>query len=258
MPQAEFEKYWPYDPLYMTRVALSCRDADDLPRVENAGGFEKLENGMEVQIMHNGIRILKDAYRGKMVTDMTHFLRGVHEPQEEKVFAEVLPYVPRGGTMVEFGSNWAFYSLWFNKDVPDAKNFCIEPDLNSLQVGINNFMLNNAFAIFLQAGVKCTTNQDYAQPTFGKNHILMPFHGAFDGNGKTRGPRRAIRTINVDELMNEFEIPFIDLLHIDIQLAEIDLLKNSPKSFTDKKVGYVFVSTHNTPDWLAPQIIELV
>ena len=43
--------------------------------------------------------------------------KGVHEPQEEKAFLEVLNYVEKGSTMIELGSYWGFYSLWFNKKI---------------------------------------------------------------------------------------------------------------------------------------------
>ena len=64
-----------------------------------------------------------------------HRNRGVHEPGEERMFAEVIRRMPPGALMIELGSYWAFYSTWFGKAVPSARIFCVEAypprDLNS-------------------------------------------------------------------------------------------------------------------------------
>jgi len=44
--------------------------------------------------------------------------------------------------MLEFGSYWAFYSMWFYREVPTARCFCIEPATHNIQMGKDNFALN--------------------------------------------------------------------------------------------------------------------
>ena len=45
--------------------------------------------------------------------------------------------------MIELGSYWAYYSLWFASQVKDAQNYLIEPDPRRLEIGRKNFELNN-------------------------------------------------------------------------------------------------------------------
>ena len=69
------------------------------------------------------------------MTQIIERLKGHHEPQEEKVFHEVLKAVAPGSTMIELGCYWAYYSLWFQKAVKNARNFMIEPAKAALECG---------------------------------------------------------------------------------------------------------------------------
>ena len=54
--------------------------------------------------MHNGTRIAYGTYGTEdteYVMKMIEANRGVHEPQEEKVFQQVLPLMPSGAVMLE-------------------------------------------------------------------------------------------------------------------------------------------------------------
>jgi hypothetical protein len=45
-------------------MAVSCRDADPIPKVKGAGRIISLPDGRRVQIMHNGVRVVVDGYYG--------------------------------------------------------------------------------------------------------------------------------------------------------------------------------------------------
>ena len=134
---------------------IACPQNKYIPRVENAG-----EIIGDYQIMHNGLKVQVDGYYGEyksngrgFITDMLLRNRGVHEPQEERMFMEVLNDIPAGGVMLELGSYWAFYSMWFYQKVKDAKCYMIEPDSRNLQVGINNFAINDFTGDFSIGGI---------------------------------------------------------------------------------------------------------
>jgi len=88
-------------------------------RVNNAG---KIEN--DTVILHNGIKVTRDGYYGDFSGILT-INGGCHEPAEERMFQEVLKFIPENGTMIELGCYWAFYSIWFNKTIKNAQNYCI-------------------------------------------------------------------------------------------------------------------------------------
>ena len=78
---------------------LACPDYAALPRVTGAG---RVKDG--VQTMHNGVKVVKDCYYRWRGTLMFAATEGVPEPQEERVFTEVLKFVPPGGVMIELGA----------------------------------------------------------------------------------------------------------------------------------------------------------
>lgn len=201
---------------WQTRIDLVTASPDHafIPRVPDAG---KIVGGM--QIMHNGIRIRKGSYYGWRGTSLFAAARGVHEPQEERVFAEVLKFIPPGGVIVELGAYWGFYSMWFATKVKDARCILVEPRLENLDLGRDNFLINNLSGEFVRAGVGATSG-----------HI--PELGAM---------------ICVDDLVEQKKLDHIDILHVDIQGFEGDMMRGAVKTLTARKVRFAFISTHNQP-----------
>jgi hypothetical protein len=191
---------------------VSCPDNKYIHRVFNAG---KVNNGK--QILHNGLRINLGSYYGPEVAQQLFANKGVHEPQEEYVFQEVLKFIPPNATMIELGSFWSFYSMWFQLVIKGAQNFMVEPDPFNLGCGIRNFKLNKMKGDFTKAYVGT--------------------HSYFNSTGE--------RTIGIDDYCLEKKINFIDILHSDIQGFEFEMLKGATKMLKEDKIGYFFISTHS-------------
>lgn len=192
------------------REVMGCSDNDHIPRVADAG---RVVNG--TQTMHNGIRIRTGSYYGSSVTRMLELNKGVHEPQEERVFQEVLRHVRADGVMMELGAYWGFYSMWFLTGSPRRRAFLIEPEAANLEQGQGNFTL---------AGLK--------------GEFIRAFAGA------APGMEHGMRTICVDELMEQHKIDRLDILHSDIQGFEVQMLEGAKRSLARKAIDYVFISTH--------------
>lgn len=175
-----------------------------IKRVKDAGKI--IDNNYV--IMHNGIKVIKDGYYGNFSKCLT-LNYGCHEPAEERMFQEVLLDIQDNATMIELGSYWCFYSIWFNKRIKNAKNYCIEPKSNNIKVGIRNCNLNNV-------------KVDLTQGLIG------------DGN------------IKISDFVREKNIDYIDILHSDIQGYELQLLEDIIPLLNAKKIKYIFVSTHST------------
>lgn len=190
---------------------LSCRDNAHLPRHIDAG---KVRDG--VMTMHNGLRVHAGSYYGWGSQRILELNRGCHEPQEERAFAEVLKHVQSGSTMMELGAYWSFYSLWFAMSVVEAKNWMVEPETGNLEKGRANFTLNGRRGHFVQAFV-------------GANHA----------------PRDEQPTISVDGQMRENGIERLAVLHSDIQGFEGQMLDGARKALKERRVDYVFISTHS-------------
>lgn len=191
---------------------LSCPDNSLIPRHKDAG---KIRRGK--LIMHNGLKIDPLSYGGYAMLKLLIENHGVHEPQEEFVFKEVLKKLPQKALMVELGSFWAFYSMWFYNEVSEARCIMIEPNKECLKSGKKNFKLNGMKGKFIQA--------------------------AF---GNYSGDYKSIAKIEtIDKLIKEHGINKIDVLHADIQGVELDMLKGSENALISNKIGYVFISTHS-------------
>jgi hypothetical protein len=168
---------------------VACKDCEYIPKVEDAG---KIIDGY--QIMHNGLKIIQGCYHGDWMSEIISRCKGHHEPQEEKAFYEVLNRINDGSTMIEVGSFWTYYSMWFNRKVKRAKNYMIDVDQNVLQIGQRNFELNNLKGEFFVDSV----------PNF-----------------------------NFSSFLESNKIQHVDILHADIQGWEYHLLEDC-KSSLDK------------------------
>lgn len=206
------------------RLAVSCRDADHLPRVPQAGEI-LTEGGVDVQIMHNGVRVLKDGYYNEHLTAIIREQKGVHEPQEEAVFAQVLAQIGPNSTMLELGAYWGYYSLWFASTVPGARNILVEPSPENLRVGMRNFELNHRQGVFYNAYVAEPAGR-LAKTSTAAGAVLIP-------------------TFAVDAFLAAQQIERLNILHADIQGAELQMLQGARASLATHRIDYIFISTHS-------------
>lgn len=195
------------------RIENVLRSADnkDIPRAKNAGKIID-----KYLYMHNGIKIDPLSYYSYPNLKMLIENKGVHEPQEEKAFMMVLDGLKKVGdkTMLELGSYWSFYSLWFKTQFPSADCYMVEPNRRNLAYGKRNFSLNNFKGTFLHGGISSQVDK--------KENITT-----------------------VDQICKSQKIDFLDILHSDIQGFELEMLHGSERMFSNNKVGYVFISTHS-------------
>lgn len=226
------------------RIASVCPDADVIPKVENAGQY-LIENGNELQILHNGLKVLKNGYYNGLLSQLIWAMKGVHEPQEEYCFYEVLKHIPDNAVMIELGSYWAFYSMWFCKNVPDAVCHCIELDLPSLELGIQHFALNGLRAIFTNAGIGKPNLKPWHTEVVGEYVRTLPNGQIFwKRTHPTPGFHRNIPLITIDSYLADNMIPFVHLLHSDIQGEEVLMLEGAEHALSNQKLGFIFISTH--------------
>ena len=200
------------------RIATTtgCRDSDYIPKVANAGTLLPSNSGSQIQVMHNGIKVHADQYYGNFITEIIHELKGHHEPQEEKVFHEVLPLVPNDGVMIELGAYWGYYSLWFLNSKPERTAYLAEPEAAHIEVGRKNFALNKVDGTFERCRIGAESNMNSDPPT------------------KT-----------VMDLCKKNSIDNVSILHSDIQGYEFEMLLGARELLQNpKNVQFIFISTH--------------
>ena len=196
------------------RIELVLESTDNayIKRVPDAGTVRK-----GYQVMHNGQETLAGGYYCFDVLRMLELSRGVHEPQEERVFQEVLPYIPEGATMLELGAYWAFYSMWFLQQVKHGRAILVEPSLHSMAIGKHNFKHNRLKGEFIRAYVG------------GKSDL--PFDNA--------------PSITVDEILRNRGVKTLHMLHADVQFAELEMLNGCEQAFKNRQIHFIFISSHS-------------
>jgi FkbM family methyltransferase len=207
-------------------LTISCRDAESIPKVPSAGAVETWE-GKPVQIMHNGLKVSYGGYHGDWMAGIIHGLRGHHEPQEEKAFHEILRYCRPKTCILELGTFWAYYSMWYLKAIPLGRAYCLEPDPSSIGVGRENMRLNGLEASFVHA---CVGDRYAAEAPFATESgesVLIPQH-------------------TVPSVMTHFGLDSLEVLHADVQGAELALLSTCPPLFAAGKIRFLVISTHHS------------
>lgn len=213
-------------------MTVSCRDTDRLPKVSDAGQVQ-VRDGQAVQVMHNGLLIEEGCYYGEWTTEIIRCLAGHHEPQEEVVFDAVVSRLASldidRPTIIELGSFWAYYSLWFCHVLNGARAIAMEPDPTWLDVGRRNARLNGLADRFqfLQGAVGAEPGEP------------MPF--------RTESTHEDVSVVQHDlaSLMSAYGLSGVDLVMVDIQGAETVLLERARPILTAGNVRFLIVSTHH-------------
>jgi len=199
------EKALPDDFLGRFREIISDPINLLIPRAPSAG---MIKNGMVC--LHNGIYVPlegEEAYFGKF-SEVLVINRGVHEPLEEFVFQELLKILPTSPISLELGAYWAHYSMWLKQVRPNAFPILVEPDDKHLLAGINNFRRNNFSGEFIKEFVG---------------------HGQFE----------------VDSFLKSRPGLKLNLLHSDIDLHEMSMLRGAVRALSERLIDYLFISTHS-------------
>ena len=211
---------------YLTALAEAAPgDCDPVPKVPGAGRTFADPDGTAYHLMHNGLKVVANGYYDATFSEVIRVLRGHHEPQEERVFHEVLPALPDAPCMIEAGGYWAYYSMWLKLARPRARVVVVEPIDSHRAVGEANVALNGMTAEFVRAAVG-----EASRP---------PADVSLEG---VRVP--ALEQVCVDDVMARFDLPFVHVLHADVQGAELEMLGGAAGALAGKRVGYVFLSTH--------------
>jgi hypothetical protein len=123
-------------------------------------------------------------------------------------------------SMIELGSNQAYYSLLFKSILKDKKvtSIMVEPNEPYLVRGIEHFNINNFSGIFLNKSI---------------GNSWVAHHTSFD-----------VETVSIDEIICEYKLNEVSVLHSDIDGSEINMLHGCEQSFLTKKIKYAFILTH--------------
>jgi hypothetical protein len=138
---------------------------------------------------------------------------------------EVLKLKPQSSglrTMIELGSNNCFYSMLFRQIMQPQPvlNIMIEPYTKFRELGIEHFKLNNFHGKFLDRRI-------YSPEKW----CNMEFN---------------CEPIKIDDIFQIYNINKLDVLHCDIDGAEVLALKTAEQALQQQKIKLIFISTHSS------------
>lgn len=189
---------------------ISCPDNLKIIRVKDSGQINKARI-----TMHNGVQVYANSYYGEPMAAMLVQNKGVHEPQEEYAFEEILKKIPDKCTMIELGAYWGFYSLSLLQKKSNAECYLIEPSKFNILCGKLNFKLNKKNGVFTQAFIS------------------------------DKSLNEKVPTISVEDFCSEKSITRINILHSDIQGFEEKMLIGCGDLLAQSRIDYIFISTHS-------------
>jgi len=215
-------------PEELDRIVMTskCRDSQFIPKVSGAGEVV-LGGEFSYQLMHNGLKVLQGGYYGAWMCELIKRLQGHHEPQEEKVFYEVVKRAADDGLMIELGCFWAYYSLWFLKDHPHRKAIGLEPDANHL----------------LTANKNANINQLSDQITFVHGLSTMQSTELIDIETES-GQRLQLPGYTLADLLAMAHSTNLEIVHCDAQGAESYVVDQIVKLGQRGHLRFAIISTH--------------
>lgn len=216
-------------PLQRSLMTISCRDTDAIAKVPGAGGMVEV-GGERVQLMHNGIRVVHGGYHGDWMAHVIRGLQGHHEPQEERVFDRLLRYVRDGSLVVELGAFWTYYTQWYLKDIPGSQAVCVEPDPHNLSIGRRNTALNGT-------GARIRFEQAWVGGEARDAHAAV---------GESSPGPLVLPMLDFAAVQALCPQAPIELLHMDVQGAELPFLQSLPRDHLRDAVRFVMLSTHHS------------
>ncbi|MGX7680723.1 FkbM family methyltransferase [Jatrophihabitans sp. DSM 45814] len=221
-------------------MTASCSDADELPKVAGAGEVFEVD-GARMQRMHNGLVIEEGSYYGPMMTAIIRRLRGHHEPQEEVVIDAIIrrlkgELADRADTdpsapvsVLEFGSFWSYYSMWFCAAIEQARAVAMEPDPAYLAVGKRHAEANDLAdrITFFSGAIGDRPGEE------------LEFVAESDGLSYP------VPMYDLQTLMAAAGVSRADVVLVDVQGAESILLERAKPEFAAGAVRFMVVSTHH-------------
>ena len=166
------------------------------------------------------------------MTEIISKLRGHHEPQEELVFHHIVNRIDSTSAapaMIEFGSFWTYYGMWFAQRHPGSRVIAVEPDPGYLPVGRRNWDLNDLAA----------------QVTFVHGLIGSEPGQTTDFVAESDGQTYQVLQHDLASVLAAYELDHVDLVLADVQGAESILAKRAQPDLLAGKARFLVVSTHH-------------
>ena len=147
---------------------------------------------------------------------------------EEDSRNELLENVPRDGIFYDIGANIGMYSVYFAHKRPDIRLFCFEPEplaYTCIQKTMDSFC-ENKVTVFNKA-----IGQQKEEKKLYKSERNDGGHSFYHREGEDPNAEFAVvSVVNLDEMVENGELPKPNALKIDVEGFELEVLKGSEQT----------------------------
>ena len=133
--------------------------------------------------------------------------------------------------IIDAGSNIGLASIYYSLRYPKTKVFAIEPESSNYEV--------------LKENIKKYPNIVSIQKAVWHTKTCLKISNPHDSKFSFRVEESdgEVFSITIEELMEQYELPFIDILKMDIEGAEKEVFSNPPHWL--EKVGMIAIELHD-------------
>ena len=145
--------------------------------------------------------------------------------------------------IIDAGANIGLSTIWFKNKYPDAKIIAVEPDEDNIAMIKRNIQYyDNVFVVQAALWNKHTSVSVSDKRGMGKWSLIAEESGSNEIKGQQS------LTVTIDEIMQQYDLQFIDLLKMDIESAEREVFADNYFNWLPK-TKVIIIEMH---DWLKP------
>lgn len=156
--------------------------------------------------------------------------------------------------MIDIGANVGTVSFYFAKKYPNAKIYAYEPHPVNYQNLIDGIKANNITNIY-----------PFNLAVFSKSDLSVKIHLHENNSAASsvfrylpEDPYVEIKTISLEDIVEQNNISYIDFLKVDCEGAEFDILENTKMFYDDKlPITNMFIEFHRFMEKLDNKNVEV-
>lgn len=175
---------------------------------------------------------------------------------EIEIFSNILNNIDNKNDpiMIEIGSFWAVWSLFFRQKFPTGKNILIELGKRQLYVGVRNFLNNNFDCEYYHGGFNIESSGTFINkmgdieydpildPGINIDELIL---NDSELNLKFKDLNLTGGNLDFNKIYRDNKLDIIDLLHMDIQGSELSLIKDLIEYINNRKILNIIIATHS-------------
>ena len=187
-----------------------------------------------IQYLFDGSSIIYPHGSDK-VHNIYRLTRGAPEPEEIYLFLKLIKKVKKNGVMLEIGAGQGFYSLIASNYLTRGKLILVEANPRFIQMLNQNMVLNKLQNRWIIVQ-KVITNSDNRYIKFREFGYASSIH---------KKGQYQVESATIDNLVKQFNLLRINIVHMDIQGEELNALYGMEKLLKAKNIDIIMIGTHD-------------